>query len=318
MKHLGIIFIFIALLGCEQKKSVEESKTADFGIAYNVLFDKENDNYEVFTMGFDGSDKKNLTDLSGVEWTYHANGNRVFFISDKDTLHRHYFLYSMKYDGSELKKISDIRLADSWHNSRKNGSEMIVKPHRSVDTAFYIIDSDGQVLKRINPDFDMFSDPAFSPDGSQIAFRAGPKSNRFERGYDDEIYLMDDRGENIRKLTNYPRSDSLKKWHSYSAGPPRWHPSGEFISYQSERNGQYNLYGVSLKDGKEWKLTENTFSEGWHDWSPDGKWLAIEVFDKEQSEFDIVLMNYETKAVSRLTDSTYSHEQAPVFFVIED
>ncbi len=318
MERSVILSLIILFLGCKQKENSEVAESREYGIAYNVLYNGENDDYEVYGMELDGSRKRNLTNLSGVEWTYHANGDQVFFISDKDTMHRHYFLYRMKYDGSSVKKISDIRLADSWHNSRKNGSELIVKPHHSVDTAFYIIDTTGQLLKRIKPDFDMFSDPAFSPDGSQIAFRAGHRSRRFERGYDDEIYLMDENGEKIRQLTHFPVTDTLKKWHSYGAGPPRWHPSGEFISYQSERDGRYNLYAVSPTDGREWKLTENTFSEGWHDWSPDGKWLAIEVFDKDQTEFDIVLMNYKTKTVTMLTDSSYTFEQAPVFYEIRD
>ncbi|RZV60903.1 MAG: hypothetical protein EX254_08340 [Flavobacteriaceae bacterium] len=313
MKYFLFILSLLLVIACQSDVKKDAKKPYALKIAYNVAFDIENDNYEVFSMNMDGSDKKNITNLKGVEWTYDAYDDDLYFISDKDTLHRHYFLYRMKADGSAKIKVSDFRLADSWHGFRNNGNELVVRPHKSVDTAIYIIDKEGKLLKRIRPDLDMFTSPNFSPDGKKIVFRGGNKSSRFERGYDDELYIMNDDGSGMQQLTHFPRNDSLKKWHSYSAGPPRWHPTENFISYQSERNGRYNLYAVTPDGKKSWKLTDNAFSEGWHDWSPDGKHLAIESFDKEQSQFNIVLMNWETKELRTLTDSSYKYQQAPVF-----
>lgn len=315
MKHLILIGIAILFLSCQttKKEKTETEKSVHYKIAYNVLYDKESDDYEVFIMDLDGQNKKNITHLKGVEWTYYAYEDDLYYISDTDTVHRNYFLYKMKPDGSGKTKVSDIRLADSWHSSRKNGSEFIVRPHRAVDTAFYILDSNGKILNRLKPNLEMFNDPIFSPDGSQIVFRGGMKSIKFERGYDDELYIMNADGTDLRQLTHFPKNDTLKTWHSYAAGPPHWNIKENFITYQSEQNGEYHLYAVTPDGKKQWKLTNNEFSEGWHDWSPDGKYLAIEAFDKEQSQFDIMLMDWDTKQVTKLTDSTYKYQQAPVF-----
>lgn len=124
---------------------------------------------------------------------------------------------------------------------------------------------------------------------------------------------MDADGSNMKQLTHFPENDTLKQWFSYAAGPPKWNVKENFITYQSEQNGQYNLYAVTPDGKKQWRLTNNSYSEGWHDWSPDGKYLAIEIFDKDQSQFDIVLMDWETKEITKLTDSTYKYQQAPVF-----
>ncbi|RIA08659.1 TolB protein [Flavobacteriaceae bacterium MAR_2010_72] len=318
MREIVFILVLVITVSCNTKAKKEIENPYHYKIAYNVLFDEEADNYEVFIMDMDGKNKKNITNLKGVEWTYYANDDEVYYISDKDTLHRNYFLYKMKADGSEKTKISDIRLADSWHSSRKNGSEFIVKPHRSIDTAFYIIDANGKQIQRLQPELDMFSDPLFLPDGKNIVFRGGNKSKRFERGYDDELYIMNADGSNMKQLTHFPENDTLKKWHSYAAGPPRWNSKENFITYQSERNGQYNLFAVTPDGSKNWRLTNNTFSEGWHDWSPDGNYLAIEAFDKEQTQFDIYVMNWETKETTKLTDSTYKYQQAPVFVKVYD
>ena len=42
------------------------------------------------------------------------------------------------------------------------------------------------------------------------------------------------------------------------------------------------------------------------------KWLAVELFDEAQTTFDIYLMNWQTRELKQLTDST-KYEQAPVF-----
>ncbi|MBT8218909.1 MAG: PD40 domain-containing protein, partial [Bacteroidia bacterium] len=123
-------------------------------------------------------------------------------------------------------------------------------------------------------------------------------------------------GSNSLQLTQYPASDTTAEWFAYKAGPPRWHPTENYITYQSKQNGKYSLYAVTPDGQKHWKLTDNAQDEGWHDWSPDGRWLAIELFDSEQTQFHIGLMNWETKELNILTDTTYQYQQAPVFVKI--
>ncbi|MBT8179924.1 MAG: hypothetical protein HKP60_12480 [Eudoraea sp.] len=282
-------------------------------IVYNVLVDAEGDNYEVFVMDMDGKNPKNITNLKGVEWTYYADGDKVYYISDKDTLHRYYFLYRMQPDGSEKIKVSNIRLADSWHSSRFKGKELIVRPHSSVDTAFYIIDTSGKVIKKLRPPFPYFSDPLFSPDGSQIVFRAAKAPFKRNEMFRDELYMMNDEGDSLRQLTFYPEGDTTAIWHNYKAGPPRWNTRENFISYHSFQEGKYSLFAVSPDGKRHWKLTDLKYSEGWHDWSPDGKYLAVEVFDKGQTQFHIGFMNWDTRDFSILTDTLYRYQQAPVF-----
>ena len=77
-------------------------------------------------MNFDGSGKKNITNYEDVAWTYNAYKNRLFFISDRDTCYRCFFLYECNADGNNLKKVSNLQLEDSWMSSRNNGEEMIV------------------------------------------------------------------------------------------------------------------------------------------------------------------------------------------------
>ncbi|MCF7561229.1 DUF5050 domain-containing protein [Sabulilitoribacter multivorans] len=315
MKTYCIIFLLI-IFGCKSETQKKAEKPYTLKIAYNVLYDGDNDDYEVFSMDLDGKNKKNLTNFKGVEWTYYAHDDDLYFITDKDTAHRNYQLYKMKADGSSKTKISDIRLNDSWHSTRNNGSEIIVRPHNSIDTAFYVLSNTGKILNKIKPDLKYLSDPTYSPDGTQIVFRGAHKPFKKDQGYIDELYLINADGSHLKQLTHYPKADTTANWYSYHAGPPKWHPTEKFISYGSFQNGKYSLYAITTDGKKQWKLLleTKTSSSIWHDWSPDGKWLVYGFSNDDKPPYHIELMNWETKETKVLTeDSEYQYHQAPVF-----
>lgn len=303
---------FVLFAACRPGQ-VENAGNTDYLIAYNVLVDANQDNYEVFIMEADGSGKKNLTAHPDVAWAYQACGDRIFFLSDRDTSARNYLLYSMNSSGEDLQRITDFPLEDSWMGCRKNGTELIIAPHRSLDSLLYLINLNGELLQKIAPGTPYSSDPTFSPDGSQIAFVGQNKRSKREPDFKAEIYVVNVDGTGLRQLSHYPEQDTTAEWYAYKAGPPKWHPTENFISYQSKQNGKYSLYAVRPDGSKQWKLTDNERQEGWHSWSPDGKWLAIELFDSIQSQFHIGLMNWDTKALQILTDTSYQYQQAPVF-----
>ncbi len=288
-----------------------------FVIAYNVLTVSENDNYDIFTMNLDGGDKKNITNHPDVAWTYLTYGEKIFFISDRDTTGRNIFLYSMNGSGDNIKKITPFRLNDSWMGCRKNGTELIVSPHSSIDSLLYIINLEGEILRKLDTGTPYASDPAFSPDGKKIAFVGKTKKSKRDPDFKAEIYVVNADGTELKQLTHYPEADTTAEWFAYKAGPPRWYPAENFITYQSKQNGKYSLYAVAPDGSKQWKLTDNPQQEGWHAWSPDGKWLAIELFDNDQTQFHIGLMNWQTKELNILTDTTYKYQQAPNFVLRE-
>lgn len=315
-----VIFTTILLSSCIRENSGRKTDnlalaidTNSLMIAYNVYSPDSlgSDNYEIFVSDFGGKSQKNVTHNADVSWTYHASGNKLFFVSDRDTCKRCIFLYEMNADGNNIRKITNFMLADSWMSSRKGGSEIILKP--KSDSAFYIINPAGEILEKIFVPMPYFNDPAFSPDGKQIVFRAANKKSKQEPDFVDELYLMDADGSHLRKLTTYPDYDKTAPWYAYKSGPPKWHPSGKFITYQSFQKGRYALYAITPDGKKQWKLTENKWQEGYHDWSADGNWLAIELYDRKQDSYFIGVMNWKTKALRMITGKEFKYQQAPVF-----
>ena len=289
------------------------AQSANYKIVYNVLEDREKDNYEVYSMNMDGTGKKNLTNTPGVEWVYYAYENKVYYISDMDTCHRCYFLYEMDADGNNKRKISDLQLEDSWMGSRNKGTEMIVSGRvGKLRQQLFLIDiKTGKYQQLSNDTVSYKNDPVFSPDGNEIILRYRP-DRKLRQTVFDELWLLDNKAQPIRQLTNFPKADTTTQWFEYHAGPPQWNSKHQFISYMSRQNKQTQIYATSLDGKKQWQLTKGELSSGWHTWSPDGEWLVMDRSTNEGKNFDIYLMHYATGKITRLSDDPKT-EQAPVF-----
>jgi len=284
-------------------------------VAFNVLHDQKADDYEVYTIGLDGSDLRNVTNHKDVAWTYYSMPGKVLFVSDRDVCRRCLFLYESDIDGSHLRKISNLQVEDSWMGSRNGGKELVVAGR--VDTRFryqlFIVEREtGHYRQLTNEPAAAFRDPSFSPDGKRIIYVY--KKDRTDRSEIEELYIMNADGSNRRKLTTYPLDDPLRKDPGYKVGPPHWNAKHKFITYQSNQAGGQSIFAVTPDGKKHWRLTDTKLDMGWHDWSPDGEWLAFDSRDEATGRYDIYLMNYRTKAIKKVTGASHKkYHQAPVF-----
>ncbi|MFH0871248.1 MAG: BamA/TamA family outer membrane protein [bacterium] len=104
-----------------------------------------------------------------------------------------------------------------------------------------------------------YSKPRWSPDGKRIAV-----SMRREGGPQD-ILLLDQRGEEIARLTQDRSLDT----------GPSWSPDGRYLFFSSDRTGVYNLYAFSLEEGCLYQVSNVLGGAFYPDCSADGRQLAF-------------------------------------------
>lgn len=291
------------------------AQSPNWKIAFNTVVDQKADNYEVFVMNLDGSGVSNVTNNKDVAWTYYSIPGKLLFVSDRGACRRCYFLYESDLDGSNIRKVTNLQLEDSWMGSRNNAKELVVSGRidSRVRYQLFIVDRQTGAFRQLTHETaSAFRDPTFSPDGKRIAYVY--KKNRTDRAEVEEMWMMNADGTQKRQLTTYPKDDPLAKDPGYHVGPPHWNARYNFISYQSNQAGKQSIYAVTPDGKKQWKLTDTKLDEGWHDWSPDGEWLAFDSRDEATGRYDIILLNYKTKETKKVTGaSSFKYHQAPVF-----
>jgi len=107
------------------------------------------------------------------------------------------------------------------------------------------------------------SGPQISPDGKWIAYEAGTPNLEANRVVHD-IWLVSAEGGDARQIT---RGGSDMR--------PRWSPDGKRIAFLSSRDGEQQVYWITLDGGDANRLTSLSGGADTELWSPDGKWIAF-------------------------------------------
>lgn len=129
----------------------------------------------------------------------------------------------------------------------------------------YLFDSVSGDLVALTNDRFADADPAFHPDGKQIAF----VSDRGPGGRNDarNIFLLDTESGQIRELTRGP-------WWDLS---PAWSPDGERLLFVSTREGRRDLYVVDTT-GRGARLTHSIEAILDPRWLPSGKEIIASIY----------------------------------------
>jgi Tol biopolymer transport system component len=151
-----------------------------------------------------------------------------------------------------------------------------------TDAEIYVVNSNGTGANRLTTQPGADVSPAWSPDGSRIAFAS-------ERDGNFEIYVMNANGTNPVRLTNVGAADSR----------PAWSPDGSRIAFVSERDGNAEIYVMNADGTSPMRLTSHSASDGDPAWSANGNRIAF-VSDRDGNA-EVYVMAADGSGLSRLT-----------------
>ena len=145
---------------------------------------------------------------------------------------------------------------------------VIEAPNWTCDGRYLVYNANGHIytyeldtgeIKEIDTGFaiDCNNDHVLSPDNSRLAVSHFTNEDATSR-----IYILPFAGGEPRLVT--------EKGPSYLHG---WSPDGERLAYCAERDGQYDIYTISVHGGPERQLTNTPGLDDGPEYAPDGRTL---------------------------------------------
>jgi tricorn protease len=112
----------------------------------------------------------------------------------------------------------------------------------------------------------------WSPDGKKLAFVSERDGNR-------EVYIVDIRTRELKRLTNTPDA---------AESNPKWSPTGNYVAFIRGPFGR-QLCWVDVNTGEEKVVVEGPFI-GEFAWSPDGRWICFNRRDPANNVTDLYIV----------------------------
>ena len=131
--------------------------------------------------------------------------------------------------------------------------------HESNATGgIFVAGATGEAVRRVT---DNGFDPAWSPDGKQIAFATEEINDPTARYGESRIWVVDVGGGTPRRVMD---TDAVQ---------PSWSPSGERLVYWRNVGGQRDIYTVAAAGGEPSPVTTDAAVDWSPVWSPDGRFI---------------------------------------------
>jgi Tol biopolymer transport system component len=189
----------------------------------------------LWTIGWDGSSPVRVTTDSTDRAASWGKTNRIAFHSTRDNpLGTANEIYTINPDGTGLVRLTNNPADDRDPAWSPDGTKIVFASNRSPYTRgfvghmhLWVMNADGTGLTQLTTGTDNESQPAWSPDGTKIAYH-----------YSNGIAAVFTDGTKDNSI-NLTASDNGKTWYR---GEPTWSPDGQSLAFTSNYDGFYRVY----------------------------------------------------------------------------
>lgn len=253
------------------------------------------------------------------------DGRKIAFESNRAGPTDQIFVYDL--DTQVVKQLTSSIEANETPVWSPDGSKILFA--RRVDdtprTAWDVFEmnADGSDVRNLTNSPGPDDHPRYSTDGKKIVFNSARRTNYSKLtehqldngGYNYEVYVMNVDGSDVVQLTDF------FEWDTYPSISPdgsqllwrRVYPDGG--SGPSGLNSEILLSDIDGSNVE--NLTNHASFDGYPVWSPDGSSIAFASNrdGNEPIEFNIYLLDIETREIVRLTETIEKMEQVrPAWF----
>ena len=179
-----------------------------------------------------------------------AHEGLIVFYSERDGNAE---IYVMNPDGSSQRRLTENDSDEFTPAWSPNGTQIAFQSDRDDPNPvrcfpdciwkIYLMNADGSDTRRlVDTGLDDYF-PDWSPDGKQIVFFAANWPT-----IQQDIYVVNADGSDLRRLTDTPRVVDEN---------PQWSPDGSKIVFQTDRDGNFEIYMMDPDGSNQQNVTRN-------------------------------------------------------------
>jgi TolB protein len=216
---------------------------------------------DIYQINPDGSGLGRITNDPATEshprWS--PGRRQIAFVSDRSGLNQVYLLSVADYQVTQLTDHPAGATGPTWS---PDGTQLaFVEPDPAADVIMIVDTETGAEVSRHVVNRPGLANLAWSPQDQVIVFSALVDDQAENR----DIFSFNLEDDVLINLTNQPGNDDQ----------PAWSPNGERLTFQSDRDGDLDIYVMQANGTLQTPLTLNTTVDVEPHWSADGLLIAF-------------------------------------------
>ena len=203
---------------------------------------------------------KNLTHARLPSWS--SDHRRIVF--EGFDMNNRMDIYIIDINGGNLKRLNCQLSSRSFQPMWSPDDKEILfraQPARGKGSALHVMDANGANVRQVGPLGSYWG--SWSPDGKRIAFSS--LTEKWKEGDAIDLFVMNADGTGIRQLTKNQGKNSAVDWS----------PDGGTLVFDSNRDGNSEIYSFDLESGLTRNLTNHKEADLRPAFSPDGKQIVF-------------------------------------------